>query len=86
MKRIIYSLASLAILTACATHPDRIAAVPSAGACTVQDRARLTEISAEQAATSRNDAVGVFLIGLPVGSMTGKDHKDEIAILKGRCG
>jgi hypothetical protein len=28
----------------------------------------------------------VFLIGLPMGSMAGADHKAEIATLKGRCG
>lgn len=38
-----------------------------------------------QSTTATNDAVGVFLIGLPLGSMGGGDRQHEIARLKGAC-
>lgn len=85
MKRL-FACALLASLTACATHPDNIKAVSNAQPCTPADRQRLAELSKVQAATATNDAMGVFLIGLPVGSIAGEDHKDEIARLKGSCG
>lgn len=75
-----------ASLAGCATHPDQIKAVKSSAECTPADRQRLAELSEVQAATSRNDAVGVFLIGVPMGSVAGKDHEEEIARLKGACG
>lgn len=54
--------------------------------CTPQKRQRLQELSESQSAKANNDAVGVFLIGLPMGSMASKtDYKDEIARLKGAC-
>ena len=30
--------------------------------------------------------LGVFLIGVPIASLSGGDNETEIAILKGRCG
>lgn len=77
---------SIAVLSACATHPDNIKAAAYSAPCTPADRARLAAISKEQAAASRNDALGVALIGLPLGSMGRTDHKAEIARLKGACG
>jgi hypothetical protein len=78
---------SIAVLSACATHPNNIKAAAYTGSpCTSADRARLATISKEQAAAARNDAVGVALIGLPLGSMGRSDHKAEIATLKGKCG
>ncbi len=38
-----------------------------------------------QSTTATNDAVGVFLIGLPLGSMGGGNREHEIARLKGAC-
>ncbi|NGO50476.1 hypothetical protein [Allomesorhizobium camelthorni] len=85
MKHIV--LTALLAVSACATPPNRIKPIANAAPCTSQDRTRLAEISKVQAATATNDAVGVFLVGLPVGSMVGgADHKQEIALLKGRCG
>jgi starvation-inducible outer membrane lipoprotein len=84
-RYLIPAVAALA-LSACATPPNRIKPIANAAPCTTQDRARLAEISKIQSATATNDAVGVFLVGLPVGSMVGgADHKQEIALLKGRC-
>lgn len=74
------------ILGGCASAPDKIAGVPNSGKCTAADRERLAILYSRQEKAARNDALGVFLIGLPMASMSGGDHETEIAILKGRCG
>ena len=43
-------------------------------------------VSNQQSKAASGDALGVFLIGVPVASLAGGDHEAEIAILKGRCG
>lgn len=74
------------LVSSCAAHPDRIKPAAYSGApCTAADRTRLAELSAEQKRAANTDAIGVFLVGLPIGSMNGPDHKDEIARLKGAC-
>ena len=73
-------------LAGCATPPDKIAGVPNSGPCTEADRQRLAVISNQQNKSASGDALGVFLIGVPLASMSGGDHEAEIAILKGRCG
>lgn len=80
--------AAIAIfVSGCASHPDRIKPAAYSGKpCTTADRKRLVELSAEQKRAANTDAMGVFLIGLPLGSMNGPDHKAEIAKLKGACG
>lgn len=80
--------AAIAIfVSGCATHPDRIKPAAYSGApCTAADRTRLAELSAEQKRAANTDAMGVFLVGLPIGSMNGPDHEAEIARLKGACG
>lgn len=87
MFRKLLSLAALAAFTTlvgCATPPDRIKAVASDGkACTDADRARLAELYHQQSRTATQDALGVFMIGVPLG---GADQEPEIARLKGRCG
>ena len=86
MKKIMIAAAIAAALAGCATPPERIKPTANDGQpCTAADRQRLEELSKVQKATANNDAVGVFLIGLPMGSMAGKDHEAEIAALKGRC-
>jgi hypothetical protein len=86
MKRLILATAVAAALAGCATPPERIKAAANDGQpCTDADRQQLAELSKVQKATATNDAVGVFLIGVPMGSATGKDHEAEIATLKGRC-
>lgn len=86
MKRIVLTIAILAGVAGCATPPDKIAGVPNAGPCTQADRERLAIVSNQQNKAVSGDALGVFLIGVPVSSMSGGDHETEIAILKGRCG
>lgn len=84
MKHTIF-VAMLA-LSACATPPSKIKPVANSGPCTAQDRAKLEALSKQQNKAATNDAVGVALIGLPLGSMSGGDVETEIALLKGRCG
>ncbi len=71
-------------VTACATPPQNIKAVASDGqACTAADRQRLSDLYQQQSRTATQDALGVFMIGVPLG---GADQGPEIARLKGRCG
>lgn len=92
MKR----LAILLTLTACATPPEKIAAVPMSGAeysgqsceqliaakaTSTQSLAKLTK---QQKDAVTGDAVGVLLIGVPVSSATGGDRETAIAVEKGR--
>ncbi|TIN27422.1 MAG: hypothetical protein E5Y31_13080 [Mesorhizobium sp.] len=86
MKRAVLIISVLASLAACATPPDKISGIPNSGPCTQADRERLAIVSNQQNKASTGDALGVFLIGVPVASMSGGDHEAEIAILKGRCG
>lgn len=89
MNRIIFAAASgaaIILLSSCAKPPERIAGVPNAGPCTQADRERLALISNKQSQAATGDALGVFLIGVPVSSLSGADNETEIAILKGRCG
>jgi len=93
MKRVIV----LAILAAsgCATPPEKIAAVQMSSAeysgkdCAVlkADQARsamtLKNTSAEQQRIATNDAVGVLLLGVPMGSIGG-DMETAVAVEKGR--
>lgn len=85
-SRIVLTAATLAVLAGCAKPPERIAGVPNAGPCTTQDRERLAILSNKQSSAAAGDALGVFLVGVPVSSLAGADNETEIAILKGRCG
>ena len=93
MKRVIV----LAILAAsgCATPPEKIAAVQMSSAeysgkdCAAlkADQARSTmtlkNTSKEQQRIATNDAVGVLLLGVPMGSIGG-DMETAVAVEKGR--
>jgi hypothetical protein len=86
VKRVVLTISVLAGLAGCATPPEKISGIPNSGPCTQADRERLAVISNQQNKAATGDALGVFLIGVPVASMSGGDHEAEIAILKGRCG
>lgn len=84
-----------AALAACAKSPDAIAPVSMAGAyenlsCAAANRTLLAErasldaLSAQQRNAATGDALGVFLIGLPVSSLTGSDKEGAIATAKGK--
>lgn len=94
MKRI--ALIAFATLTACAQQPDRIAAIEVAGdpyrgySCSqlsaekLKISQELEAASADQKKAANGDAWGVFLLGLPVSSMSGNDKEAAIAVAKGR--
>ena len=86
MKLLAFTASVVATLAGCATPPERIAGYPNAGPCTASDRQHLALLSNQQSKAATGDALGVFLIGVPVSSLAGGDHETEIAILKGRCG
>ncbi|QHQ34880.1 hypothetical protein [Algicella marina] len=44
----------------------------------------LTNLSAAQRDAQSGDALGVFLLGLPISSMAGNDKEAEISVTKGR--
>lgn len=95
MKKII-AIASLAMLSACATKPENIQAAsvstlqyePLTCAQLVAEEQRidtaLVIAYGQQNQARSNDAVGVFLVGLPVASMTGGSVEPQIASLKGQ--
>ena len=83
-------------LVACAQSPEKIAAVKiedstyAAQSCRtlaqheLQQTQLLNALSASQKKAASGDAWGVFLLGLPISSMSGSDKETEIAVTKGR--
>lgn len=96
MKHSFLSIVLVAALVGCAKAPEEIAAVDMGTAeyrpmnCTNLRRAyvsevqKLTALSAAQKSAQGGDAMGVFLLGLPLSSMAGEDKEAQIAITKGR--
>lgn len=94
--RIYVPLLCIAALAACAQSPEKIAAVPmddstySRLSCKdlakqeLQQTQLLNALSADQKKAANGDAWGVFLLGLPISSMSGSDKETEIAVAKGR--
>jgi hypothetical protein len=90
-----FILAALA-LAACAPRPGAIAPASVPGslydgmtchAARAEAEAiaqRLASLEAAQNSAATGDAVGVFLIGVPVSSLTGGDRTGQIAIEKGK--
>ncbi len=90
------AIAAVAIsLSACAKHPDSIAATYvsqasfrglSCGAL-AQESLRLNSVlsraSTQQENARTNDAIGILLIGIPVSTLSGDNIAPEIARLKG---
>ncbi|MEJ6404931.1 hypothetical protein [Yoonia sp. 2307UL14-13] len=83
------------IVSACAKRPDAIAPVSMGNAFSglscnqaqtmlATERSNLAALSAEQNSAATGDAVGVFLLGLPIGSATGGDKEGAIAASKGK--
>jgi hypothetical protein len=96
MKTYIVSLAAALALTACAKRPDAIvpADIPMAAytnySCEhlahemVQEQANLAAVSKQQRDAATGDAVGVFLIGVPMSSTSGGDKEGQLAVAKGK--
>ncbi|MBZ9600279.1 hypothetical protein [Phyllobacterium chamaecytisi] len=72
----------ISLLSGCATPPGRIQPLAYASNCPPNAAQQLAAFSSVQQSAATNDALGVFLIGLPVASMSGGDHEAEIAHLK----
>lgn len=83
-------------ISACAKQPDQIAAVDigaesySRYSCSqlVSERTKISQelenLSARQKSAASGDAWGVFLLGLPLSSMSGGDQEALIAVAKGK--
>lgn len=96
MKRaLILACASIAV-TACAKRPDAIApaTIPMAAYSNLgcqqlaaeytRERTALAALEKQQNSAASGDAFGVFLVGVPVSSLTGGDKEGQIAISKGQ--
>ena len=94
MKKIAI-IAAAATLAACAQSPDAIAPASmgnayagvtcnDAAAMLQQEQANLATLSSKQRSAATGDAIGVFLIGVPVSSLTGGDVAGHIATSKGK--
>lgn len=88
-------LALLAALAACAKSPDAIAPVSMGAAyaghdcaATARDltteRTALAALEKQQRSAASGDALGVFLLGIPMSSLTGGDKAGDIATSKGK--
>ena len=89
-------LAAVVLVSACAKNPDNISAADIGSAtyknysCSLLANERLTlnqnleNLSAQQRQAASSDAWGVFLVGLPVSSMSGNDKEADISIVKGQ--
>jgi hypothetical protein len=95
MKLTILPILAVAGLAACAQSPGSIAPVSMGNAyaglsCTDartmldQERQTLAALESAQQGAVVGDAIGVFLLALPVSSLTGGDREGEIATSKGK--
>ena len=96
MKTILTITCAALALTACAKRPDAIAPIsmgPGAYDSLTCERAAsmrnstreaLTALEGQQRNAATADAVGVFLIAVPVSSLTGGDKEGLIATEKGK--
>ncbi|MEQ9568232.1 MAG: hypothetical protein RLN85_20885 [Pseudomonadales bacterium] len=94
MKNLLLGV-TLVATAACAKQPENIAAVDVGTAqyasysCAQLAEARLKyaqtleNLSARQKSAASGDAWGVFLLGLPLSSMSGGDQETNIAVTKG---
>lgn len=82
-------------LAACAQQPESIAAIPANGnafatfncsqlaQAEVATNQNIENLSAAQRTAANSDALGVFLIGLPVSSMGGGDVAGQLGVARG---
>ena len=97
MKKLIIALPLLATVAACASRPESIVPVGGSniavheGKTCSQMFAEKTEVdqlvqalSARQNKAANADAWGVFLLGVPVGSLSGAEVEAELAVAKGK--
>lgn len=96
----IFNLGILAVaavaISACAKQPDEIAAIPmessmyAGQSCSSLSQTKLklsqdlASLSAQQKSAASGDAFGVFMLGLPLSSMSGGDKEAAISVTKGK--
>ncbi|SHL75477.1 hypothetical protein [Roseibium suaedae] len=88
--------AAALVLSSCAKRPDAIVPVdiPMAAYTNLscfeieknlaEERVTLARLSSEQNQAANGDAFGVFLVGVPVSSVTGGDKEGMVAASKGK--
>lgn len=95
MKKLALACAMAASVSACAQQPRSITAVSMAGSydklsCRKtselyeQEAAKVPALVSQQKSAVAGDAIGVFLLAVPVSSLTGGDVEGEIATTKGK--
>ena len=96
MKKVILAAAALAALSSCAKRPDAIVPVDipmaayanqscaSLGQELIREQRNLAAVSKAQNEAATGDAVGVFLIGVPMSSAVGGDKEGQVAVAKGK--
>ena len=94
MKYLTIFAAVLAV-SACAKKPEEISAadvgegIYRTSSCAqlatrrTQYSQNLENLSADQRSAAQGDALGVFLLGLPLSSMSGNDKETAISVTKG---
>lgn len=95
-KKLILAAATLAALSSCAKRPDAIVpvdipmAVYQGQSCQqlgnelIKEQQNLAAVSKAQNEAATGDAVGVFLIGVPMSSAVGGDKEGQVAVAKGK--
>jgi len=95
-NQIIAGIAVAVTLTACAKRPDAISAttIPMAAYqnldCVqladelILENEKLAALSKSQNEAATADAIGVFLVGVPAGSVTGNDKEGQLSVSKGK--
>jgi hypothetical protein len=96
MNKFILPVICAVFISACAKQPEQIAAVNVGGdayarsSCSqlLAERTTISQelenLSAKQKTAANGDAWGVFLLGLPLSSMSGGDQEAMIAVAKGK--
>ncbi|MGM4910472.1 hypothetical protein [Rhizobium sp. 768_B6_N1_8] len=96
MKKLILAAALAAALTSCAKRPDAIvqADIPMQAYTNLscqqiasehaKEKVKLDGLSKQQISAANGDAFGVFLVGVPIGSVAGGDKEGEVAVSKGK--
>lgn len=95
MRNVVLMTALCLSTMACAKRPDAIAPVAlgdaySGSSCSqaradlLTEKANLEALSAAQNQAATGDAIGVFLVLVPVSTLTGSDKEGEIAASKGK--
>ncbi|MES0811353.1 hypothetical protein ABLO27_17840 [Roseibium sp. SCPC15] len=96
LKTIAILSAGLLVVAGCAKGPDAIkpANIPLAAytgqSCTnltkelAHEKDRLDDLEDAQRSAQTGDAIGVFLVGIPISSATGGDKEGDLAVSKGK--